>query len=62
MEAEDKVVEKKILLRRVFPRHQLFEIGRKLAIPYFERLENAWCVDEEQAAFEIASAVGDARL
>ncbi|MEM2806377.1 MAG: hypothetical protein QXK86_05975 [Candidatus Bathyarchaeia archaeon] len=62
MEAEDKVVEKKILLRRVFPRHQLFEIGRKLAIPYFERLENAWCVDEEQAAFEIASTVGDARL
>ncbi|MDW8022342.1 MAG: LAGLIDADG family homing endonuclease, partial [Nitrososphaerota archaeon] len=62
MEAEDKVVERKILLRRVFPRHQLFEIGRKLAIPYFERFENAWGIDAEQAAFEIASAVGDARL
>ncbi|MEM3641777.1 MAG: hypothetical protein QXH37_07655 [Candidatus Bathyarchaeia archaeon] len=62
MAAEDKVVERKILLKRVFPRHQLFEIGRKLAIPYFERFENAWSIDEEQAAFEIASLISDAQL
>jgi hypothetical protein len=60
--AEDKVVERKILLKRVFPRHQLFEIGRKLAIPYFERFENAWSINEEQAAFEIASVISDAQL
>ncbi|MEM3703305.1 MAG: hypothetical protein QXX79_02630 [Candidatus Bathyarchaeia archaeon] len=62
MAAEDKVIERKILLKRVFPRHQLFEIGRKLAIPYFERFENAWSIDEEQAAFEIASLISDAQL
>ncbi|MEM2937106.1 MAG: hypothetical protein QXJ63_00995 [Candidatus Bathyarchaeia archaeon] len=62
MAAEDKVVERKILLKRVFPRHQLFEIGRKLVIPYFERFENAWSIDEEQAAFEIASLISDAQL
>lgn len=62
MTVEDKVVERKILLKRAFPRHQLFEIGRRLAIPYFERFENAWRIDEEQAAFEIASAISDAQL
>jgi hypothetical protein len=60
--AEDKVFERKILLKRAFPRHQLFEIGRELGIPYFERFENGWCIDEEQAAFEIASTISDARL
>ena len=62
MAAEDRVVERKILLKRAFPRHQLFEVGRKLAIPYFEGFENAWAVDEEQAALEIASAISDAQL
>jgi len=59
---EDKVVERKILLKRAFPRHQLFEMGKKLTIPYFERFEDAWNIDEDQAAFEIASAINDARL
>ena len=62
MAVEDKVVERKILLKRAFPRHQLFEIGRKFAIPYFENFENAWNIDEEQAAFEIASAISDVQL
>jgi len=60
--ADDKVVERKILLQRAFPRHRLFEIGKKLALPYFERFEDAWNIDENQAAFEIASAVNDVRL
>jgi hypothetical protein len=59
---EDKIIERRILLRRTFPRYRLFEIGKKLAIPYFDRLENAWDIDEDQAAFEVASAIGDARL
>lgn len=59
---EDKIVERKILLKRVYPRNRLFEIGRKLAIPYFERVENQWSIDEDQAALEIASAVTDAQL
>jgi hypothetical protein len=60
--ADDKAVERKILLKRAFPRHRLYEIGRKLTIPYFERFEDAWSIDEDQAAFETASAINDARL
>jgi len=59
---EDKMVERKILLKRAFPRQRLFEIGKSLTIPYFERFEDAWTIDEEQAALEIASAISDARL
>lgn len=59
---EGKVVERKILLKRAFPRIRLFEIGKKLAIPYFERLESAWDMDEEQAAYEIASVISDVQL
>ncbi len=59
---DDKVVERKILLKRALQRYRLFEIGRKLTVPYFERFEDAWQVDDDQAAFEIASAINDARL
>lgn len=60
--AEDKVVERKILLERAFPRHRLFEIGRNLSLPYFERFEDPWSIAEDKAAFEIATAIDDARL
>ncbi len=59
---DDKVVERKILLKRALQRYRLFEIGGKLTVPYFERFEDAWQVDDDQAAFEIASAINDARL
>ncbi|GEM_PF-640598 len=59
---EGKIVERKILLKRAFPRFRLFEIGRMLAIPYFEHLESAWDMDEEQAAYEIASFISDVQL
>jgi hypothetical protein len=62
MAVEDKVLERKILLKRAFPRYRLFEIGKSLVILYFERFESPWKIDEDQAAFEIASAVSDARL
>ncbi len=62
MAVEDKVIERKILLKRCFPRHLLFEIGRGLALPYFDRIENAWNIDEDQAAFEISSAISDTQL
>jgi len=59
---DDKVLERKILLKRAFPRHQLFEIGKKLTLPYFERFVDGWEMDEDQAAFDIASAINDVRL
>ena len=60
--AEDKVIERKILLQRSFPRHTLFEIGQGLALPYFERIDNAWNIDEDHASFEVSSAISDAQL
>ena len=62
MAVEDHIIELKILLKRCFPRHQLFEIGRELALPYFERVENAWFIDDDQAAFEIASNISVGKL
>ncbi len=62
MLAEDSVIELKILLKRCFPRYELFNIGRELALPYFERVENAWHADDDQAAFEIASSLNDTKL
>jgi hypothetical protein len=59
---DDRVVERKILLERAFPRHRLFEIGAKLAVAYFERFHDAWEINEDQAAFEIAAVIGDTRL
>ncbi len=59
---EDSTIELKLLLKRCFPRHTLFEIGKELALPYFERVENAWHIDDDQAAFEIASNLNDAKL
>lgn len=62
MSDEDKIIERKILLKRAFTRSQLYEIGKKLAIPYFERIENPWTMDEDQASFEIASLISDNQL
>jgi len=60
--AEDRVVERKILLKRAFSRYRLFEIGKSLAIPFFDRFEDAWSlesVDEDQAALEIVFRISD---
>ncbi len=62
MTVEDEVVERKILLKRAFPIHRLFEVGKKLAVPYFERFEDVWDIDEDQAALEIASTINDEQL
>jgi hypothetical protein len=59
---EDSTIELKLLLKRCFPRYALFEIGKELGLPYFERVENAWYIDDDQAAFEIASNLNDTKL
>jgi len=59
---EDRIVERKILLKRVFPRNRLFEIGKGLNIAYFDRLESEWDIDEDEAAFEIASKISDTQF
>jgi len=62
MGVEDKTVERKILLRRAFRDHQLFEIGKNLGIAYFNRFRSKWDIDKDQAALEIASVISDIQL
>jgi len=62
MTVDDKLLERKLLLKRVFSRTDLLEIGRELEVPYFDRLRSPWDMDEDEAALEIASNISDEQL
>jgi len=62
MAQDDKIAERKVLLKQAYARHRLFEIGKNLSVEYFERFGDAWDLDEDQAAFEIASLIDDDQL
>lgn len=62
MTIEDKIVERKTLLKRVFPRNRLLEIGKGLNIAYFDSFKSEWDIDEDEAALEIASKISDTQL
>lgn len=57
-----KVVELKLLLKRVFPRSKLFEIGKNQSILYFRDFNCGWDIDDDRAALEIASNISDEQL
>jgi hypothetical protein len=59
---DDKRLERKLLLKRTFPRIELFEIGKKFNIPYFDRFESGWDINEDDASLEIASKISDVQL
>lgn len=59
---DSKVIERKLLLRRVFSRSKLFQIGKTLNIPYFSSFQSEWDIDPDRAALEIASNVSDVQL
>ncbi|MFQ6094900.1 MAG: hypothetical protein ACE5NN_02040 [Candidatus Bathyarchaeia archaeon] len=59
---EEKLDERKELLKRAFSRVDLFEIGTKLGIPYFEERQSGWEVDETKATQEIAYRIDDEGL
>jgi hypothetical protein len=59
---DDKRLERKLLLKRIFPRIELFEIGKKFNIPYFDRFESGWDINEDDASLEIASKISDVQL
>jgi len=59
---DDRVLEKKILLKRAFSRAELFKIGRKLNTLYFYRFPSEWDIEEDAAALEIASNTNDTQL
>ncbi len=59
---EDKLLERKLLLKRAIPRIELFDIGKELSIPYFASFTNGWEIDEDEAAIKIASKINDNQL
>lgn len=62
MTTEDKVVERKLLLKRGFSISTLFEIGKKLNLAYFNRFSSEWDIDEDETTLEIASIISEAQL
>lgn len=59
---DSKVIERKILLKRVFPINRLFQIGKALKISYFRDFHSKWDIDDDRAALEIASHINDEQL
>ena len=59
---DDRAIERKLLLQRMFPRGKLFEIGKKLGIPYFNSSQSMWEIDVNKASLEIALNLDDKKL
>jgi len=62
MAFDDKLLERKLLLKRTFPLIELFEIGKELTLPYFDPFTSGWEIDEDEAALTIASNINDKQL
>ncbi len=58
----DKIVERKLLLERVFSRSKIFQIGKALKIPYFNDFCSEWDIDPKKASLEIASYIDDEQV
>jgi hypothetical protein len=59
---DDKLLEKKLLIKRVYPVTEIFAIGKEAAISFFDQFVNAWESDFDEAAFELAEALSDKQL
>jgi hypothetical protein len=59
---EEKLKEKTELIMRYFWLDELFEIGKKLKLPSFDKFNNYWEMDYYEAALEIARNTTDDEL
>jgi hypothetical protein len=59
---EEKLKEKTELIMRYFWLDELFEIGKKLKLPYFDKFNHYWEMDYYEAALEIARNTTDDEL
>ena len=62
MTVDDKILEKKLLIRRAYPETSIFTIGKEQKILYFDQFVNAWETDPDEAALEIGQALSDKQL
>ncbi len=58
----DKTIERKLLLQRLFSRGELYKIGNTLEILYFKDKQSAWDIDIDKASLEIALSIDDEKL
>lgn len=62
MTLDDKILEKKQLIRRIYPETEVFTIGKEQKNPYFDQFVNSWEPDPDEAAIELAQALSDKQL
>ena len=62
MTSDDKIVERKLLIKRAFSLTEIFEIGKQLGTSYFAQFVSCWETDADAASLEIAQAVSDVQL
>jgi len=44
MTSDDKIVERKILIKRAFPLTEIFEIGKQLGLHFFSQFVSGWAM------------------
>jgi hypothetical protein len=62
MSIDDKTLEKKLLLKRIYAVTKIFLIGKEQSINFFDQFVNAWESDPDDAALELAQALNDKQL
>jgi hypothetical protein len=62
MDVDDKTLERKLLLKRVYLAPDIFIIGKEQATSFFEKLVNSWEPDPDEAALELSASLSDKQL
>ncbi len=62
MITEDRILERKMLLKRIYPATDIFRIGKELAVPFFDDFVNQWEPNLDDAAMELASSLAEKQL
>ncbi len=62
MSIDDKTLEKKLLLARIYSPTAIFKIGKENAISFFEDYVNAWEPNIDEAALSLAQGLEDKLL
>jgi len=62
MTTNDEILERRLLIRRVYSALDIFQIGKERAVPFFDQYVNAWEPDLDDAVFELALALDGEQL
>ncbi|MCX8150588.1 MAG: hypothetical protein N3D85_03690 [Candidatus Bathyarchaeota archaeon] len=62
MNLDDRILERKLLLRRIYPETDIFAIGKEQNNPYFDQFVSAWEIDADEAALELAQTLNEKQL